>query len=511
MDALEQRLEGTCTWVFDRPIVRAWLDSDPGVPRTLWINGHAGFGKTTLCAQLTKYLIRHSSLDSPVAYYFFPTTGNSDASIIVRTWIKQLLHYDYNGLGSIVSTKWQNPRNAIASWAELVETFEAILQVKPHCTLVVDGLDQCSPAESSRLSVEKMLSNLQKIMSRNTRLLIVSRDNPELRSAIMPPSVDRSLVSEFKVLSEDLSQDTATVATHLVQQRLEGRDDKEFQAKLSARMATKCDGQFLWLVLQKRNLNVSYTPQKLLKIIEQTPQKTNELYLRDWASILALEDEQQTRARRLLLWAAFSHRPLSIREAAEAVLIDDDHDDFPVDELPYRIDRRYVEEGMIGDCRSFLKIQKPYTNAPICDWEIHLAHFTVGEFLASQYAQDKGLRQNAKVQKQYEIEQYRELAKSCIRYMHFDCVWKLLSEGQDHYAFLHYATLFWVSHVHSVMQLDDADEPTIDLVREFMSNGSYAWESWRQYYDPMVELSAFDDGSGMFTPPRPGILRRKAG
>jgi predicted AAA+ superfamily ATPase len=90
-DSLDQRVDNTCSWIFDRQEFETWLSpEDPTSPGLLWINGPAGFGKTILCARIVQHLSK--TLATPVAYFFFtPDLGSRDTPYLaLRSWIYQV-------------------------------------------------------------------------------------------------------------------------------------------------------------------------------------------------------------------------------------------------------------------------------------------------------------------------------------------------------------------------------------------------------------------------------------
>jgi hypothetical protein len=64
-ECLQEKLDGTCEWILEHPTFAEWLDKKPGL---LWLNGHAGFGKTILCAHITHHIRR--ILRRPAVFFF---------------------------------------------------------------------------------------------------------------------------------------------------------------------------------------------------------------------------------------------------------------------------------------------------------------------------------------------------------------------------------------------------------------------------------------------------------
>ncbi|KAH7114780.1 hypothetical protein B0J13DRAFT_239004 [Dactylonectria estremocensis] len=63
--------------------------------------------------------------------------------------------------------------------------FTQLLHVVPACTFVVDGLDECTYLDNSSTSVTRFLRTVtDTVVGTNTRVLVVSRAEPEIRQAL---------------------------------------------------------------------------------------------------------------------------------------------------------------------------------------------------------------------------------------------------------------------------------------------------------------------------------------
>ncbi|KAH6974951.1 hypothetical protein BKA56DRAFT_658440 [Ilyonectria sp. MPI-CAGE-AT-0026] len=309
-------------WILDQPAFFRWLSPDfpKGTAKLLWIHGPAGFGKTILCARVVEHL--SSTLETPVAHFFFSSDLESrgDPFAAIRSWISQVMSRDQAAF-DLVRGRWEAQQEQVATRATVVKLIRELLQAVPGCTLVADGLDECTELENSSVSVATFLETVKKAAAdTTTRILIVSRGMPEIQHVLMDNT--RAGFVEYKISPEDVRADTASYSKSIVYRKLFNMSEA-IKSEISGRMADRCEGQFL-----------SKSKKQLEDAIAKTPVGLERLYDRNWEKITGLEEEDKTRATSLLRWAAFALRLLTVCEITEAVLIHEDCDDFPLDKLP---------------------------------------------------------------------------------------------------------------------------------------------------------------------------------
>lgn len=148
-------------------------------------------------------------------------------------------------------------------------------------------------------------------------------------------------------------------------------------------MAEHCEGQFLWLKMQESSLKDYMSPKSLKRAISSTPKQLVQIYQQDWERIE--RGEASHRAISLLRWVAFAQRPLTIAEIAVAVLLNSGVDDMEEleDELPTDITRDYVDYEIIQCCTPFIETRKARETMRDSALTVHLAHFTIREFLVN--------------------------------------------------------------------------------------------------------------------------------
>ena len=257
-DSLQNRLPGTCNWIFDRPVFRRWLEAEVSAgPKLLWVHGPAGFGKTILCAQVVQNL--SSTPDTPVAYFFFSSDLESrkDPYIALRTWVSQIVSRNETAFELVRQRRELNlePASTQATRADVITVFTQLLHAIPGCIFVADGLDECTYLNNSNTSVKKFLHDVTKaVVGTRAGVLFVSRDEPEIRQALIKDAPE--CFPEYKIMPKEVRSDTAVFARDIVNRKLANKTD-DVRSILSESMTDRCQGQFLWLKIQEDSLRAS--------------------------------------------------------------------------------------------------------------------------------------------------------------------------------------------------------------------------------------------------------------
>jgi hypothetical protein len=226
---------------------------------------------------------------------------------------------------------------------------------------------------------------------------------------------------------------------------------------------------------------------------------------------------------KIVRWAAFALRPLTILEITEALLIaDDDNCDYLlVDELPDTIDEDYVSSEVRGLCGSLLETQKATLREDLGSMTIHFAHFSAREYIIRNIPAEGGLLMvNERLWASNEMFQNNILAKLCLRHLNFWRVWQespQLESGPRNQSFRDYAAGSWYHHYgecgsnytevgprnqsfrdyaagswyHHYGECGSNYTEVVELTNTFFSPNNRNWESWKRWFD------ANDDKSEM--------------
>lgn len=375
---------------------------------------------------------------------------------------------------------WEEDLDLVSSQETCLGLLTQIAHLVNGCTFVIDGLDECTYIHTHNTSATAFLEAITTALSTtSSRILLVSRDEPHIRNATSEH------FTEYTILADDVRADTASVSQEIINRKLNKKPD-EFRNSLSETMTTRCGGQFLWLRLQEDSLRNGMNMKKLKSVVEGTPPGLEGLYEREWSRIVKSPDHD--RILSLLRWTAFAIRPLTVGEITEAVLIGE-FDDFPMDDLPDEVDDDYVETEVIGLCAPLIQLiyhgSDGRTDNSVELRTVHLAHFSVKQFLLLQLPAPGTIRINEGLKYQY---QNTLLATACLQYINFRHTWKDESDHQSALgvAFRNYAAGSWHHHFHAGFT---KDETVLNLITALFDERNWVWGFWRSW------LQKQDDGS----------------
>ncbi|KXH34917.1 hypothetical protein CSIM01_01953 [Colletotrichum simmondsii] len=493
-ESKQKRLERTCDWVLNRHEFIEWLAPNAetmSTERLLWINGPAGLGKTVLCASIVEHLM--STSQAPVAYFFLSSDFESrdDPYAAVRSWVYQLMSCS-QVIYHLARDKWLAQHEEFATQMKIVNLFREVVQAVPGAFFILDGLDECTwvgNGQGDGKSLKSFLNTVaQAVADTCSHILVVSRDEPEIRSGIFGSETCR----ELKIVPDDVQSDVARYSRSIVDKKLSKKDD-ETREGVSQILADRSHGQFLWVKLHEDSLRSWKNRKQLEDTINDTPPGLDRVYERNWARISQLPEPIRNRAYSLLQWAAFSIRPLTVNEITEAVLIDEDGEEFSTMELPDEIDDNFIECEIQSPCGSLLEIRDTCLDSELGLKTVHLTHFSVKQyFLCHTSAQGLSLSNDSRLSNQ--VLQNNKLAKLCLRYINSRHFWdygdkpKPPARGMQREntmnsvkgSFRNYAADSWYQHAAS----GDMNDATLFLLTNALFDVHHpSWEVWRDWIE----------------------------
>ncbi|KAJ5623014.1 hypothetical protein N7490_011619 [Penicillium lividum] len=477
----ERRIDGTCEWILSTPWFQDWQSSDfpSDRPKVLWLNAPAGFGKSILCARVVDHL--SSTLKQPTCNFFFSTDlEREDHFVAIRNWLSQMIsHPTAYGL---IHELWSAQQGVKATRHEITNLLRDVARAVPGCTFSLDGLDECiRRAEHQEDSIAGFINTVRCATAGTpTRLLIVSRDEPEIRGCLS--EMEDILFVHHKITPDDVQADIDIYSRSVVDRKL-AKKTETIRLDISKQLSERCNGQFLWIKLQENDLRSTANQKALQRIINSTPVGLEDAYQRNWKRISQLSDEYRTRAFNILRWAAFAVRPLTVNEMAGALLVAEENDEVLLEEIPYEIDEDYIEIEILKDCNSLLEIRTPQAEFSAGMKTIHLAHFSVKEYLLQVLyipSPSQGLRLNPMSQLSVDGIQGILLGKMCLQYLNCQAVWDSTTEEYQLLSyFRNYAAESWQQH--SVDNTKDAQ--LTKLIHNFFDEKNPAWIAWKEWFD----------------------------
>jgi len=225
--------------------------------------------------------------------------------------------------------------------------------------------------------------------------------------------------------------------------------------------------RFRWVFCQLDALKKCKKRSSILLALKQLPRTLDETYER---MLLAIDEMYKAEARRALLWLAFSERPLSAEEVAEAACIDPDADPAFDKNDRFQDPRNNILE-ILGSLVSLVPGDK-----------IRLAHFSVKEYLLSiplraSKSADFGVS---------EMNAHLLCTQSCLAYV--------LQEGEGPLSicelpFIAYACMYWPHHAQHLME-DDGIMPLANIL--YHSHAIY--ENWQSMLASKSPLPGIETG-----------------
>lgn len=479
-DFTEKRLDGTCDWILTEESFINWSSSDfsaVGAAKLLWINGPAGFGKSTLCARLIKHL--SDTIEEPTAHFFFSSDfeTRADPFVAIRSWISQMASHPT--AFRLIHERWTRQCSQTATRADIIKLLQEISQAIHGCTFALDGLDECTWTGGEDDSVTVFLETITRATKGTaTRILVVSRNEPEIRHGLTSP-IDGTNMFEHKISLEDVSSDIELYSMSIVEKRLPHKTEAT-KSDISQKMAAGCNGQFLWLKMQEDSLRSWKNQKQLEDAIDKTPAGLEHLYERNWMKMARFPERERARAFALLRWTAFAFRPLTIRELTEALLIDEKKNELLLDEMPDTIDKDYIDSEMVNLCGSLLEIRTSQSELHIGLKTVHLAHFSVKEYLLRNMPLDLTI---PTFQSSTESIESIFFSRMCLCYVNIPKVWSNsspLHDDQIFGSFLDYAASHWYEYS-AVNDLNDSK--AVEQMNAFFDSSNPTWDSWRHWMD----------------------------
>lgn len=170
-------------------------------------------------------------------------------------------------------------------------------------------------------------------------------------------------------------------------------------------------------------------------------------------------------------------------EITEALLIGDNIDDLPIDEIPDSIDQNYIDSEILGLCGSLVEIRSRPSDSNIGLRTLHLTHFSVKQYFIYRMSH-KGsvLLANERLRSSDEAIHDSVLARMCLRYVNMRSVWEETLHQGIHQAlksFRDYAVASWHQHA-TVGDPNDAE-----------------WSGSRMYYLTQAIPTGIRGGDGL--------------
>jgi len=254
----------------------------------IWLRGPAGSGKSTILNTLAHYFLK---LRRQGAFLFWDRNDpdNSEPRHVVHTLAHQLALFDCSFAEELHSQIEARPRitesSLDAQFQHLLQEPLAAISTKHDwgpIVIVLDALDECGTPVSRKSLLKALSSSLPNLPNR-FRLLIASRDEPDIDATLSRLNID---VHDVPIDDESTSSDIKL----LFQQHLASDADVFVRCGLPPdwpgerviqRLVTLSGGLFIWASTTIRFIESGFPEERLEKVLSASAQGTSHARLDD--------------------------------------------------------------------------------------------------------------------------------------------------------------------------------------------------------------------------------------
>ena len=425
---------GTCSWILEDHNFVEWLQDAQDSPRVLWIQGNAASGKSVLSSFVIDYLVQN---DRPCHYFFvrFEDKKKRSLSTMLRSLACQLARTfpvyaarirQLEAAGSDLKSTDHR-----INWQTLYK--QSIFHLGVHYPLywVIDGIEEAD--NHQRLfSVLSELSNIDMPL----RILLMSRGTHEITTAV------QKLSKQMPVQQINIDGNKDDFHRYIDREMDLGGEDS-YREGVIAEILRLAQGNFLWVHLAVQKINECETRMEVEEALRELSPGMEALYHRMANTVnIQPKGKDPTLGQRILSWATYAQRPLSVEELSDALGVDG------LLEIHRTIGQR---------CGGFVVVDH--------DGRVALIHETAREYLlrGEQEGLPLGLEKEAT---------HDNLFKRCITRLMDPMLRNLINRDRTP-ALLDYATSAWFFHLRHGSQLNR--EKISDMLRFFQNQHVLTW------------------------------------
>ncbi|KAK0752372.1 hypothetical protein B0T18DRAFT_89592 [Schizothecium vesticola] len=373
---LHDCLPGSCDWVKDHAKVKHWLDIDSRTP-VLWVHGKPGAGKTVISASLVEH-VQELGTGMTTVYYFCSHLQADTSSRILKSFVLQLINTNPD-MAAVIHTDYvQIHREPSVKVLKLMLSGTTdkpgLLSGVSPCRIIIDGIDECEPQEQKPILQDLLQLVSVSAPSNNCKLLVCSRDLPEISRALKNKAKSGGTVplsEEKDSINQTMQSLARSRLSELASERETWQLTDELVSELCKLIVEKADGMMLWVKLVLDALSDVDTLRELYDAITSMPRELSKLYKRILTAICGEKGhnmaDRSDRTIQILGWLIYAKRPLKKHEILNAVALTVGSES-PV---PSRWDM--PDDSAINRCKPLVEL---LPNGNIC-----LIHFTAEEYL----------------------------------------------------------------------------------------------------------------------------------
>ncbi|KAI9838432.1 MAG: hypothetical protein M1837_002487 [Sclerophora amabilis] len=479
----------TGAWLLEDLDYASWKRSPHSI---LWLHGIPGCGKTILSSIVIADMQNVcNKQNGKIAYFYFTFDDRERATVecMLRSILAEFIREGASCSEALQKIYAQKLKPTVET---LIQELIGIVQTDRDSSfsVILDALDECS----ERMKLLDALSEVAEQEMPNLHLLMTSRIERDIEDALRP-----LVTHKIPIIDDKVDCDVRCyVRTRLTREPKLTRWSSDVKDDIEAALVSGAKGMFRWVVCQLDILRSCLSSSALKKALKSLPKTLDETYDR---ILISIDEDYQRQAHIALQWLAFSGRPLSLDEVAEAVAVNPEQTSF-ADE-----DRLYDPHDILTFCSSLVTLSH--------DKNLHLAHASVKDYLISERIHNGP----ASIFATHRASADRTIAEICVVYLlSFDRPDLLNLTTHANSPLLNYAAGYWYQHADAARGVGLTRRHLNNLILKlFKLDASSAFLDWldskvsqRWPLGYTLELShlcyAFSHASDFFRPMEMGIL-----
>ncbi|KAI5867325.1 NACHT domain protein [Durotheca rogersii] len=357
LDGLRARIcQGTGHWLLQEEAYKKWLETAAEPPRTLWLQGIPGAGKTYLTSTVIDKV--RSLGHTAFVFLSYKQDQRATAISVLHSFIFRLASGEEDLQTVVCQSCSEESKRSLQGAAALLTT---VLSCTGPAYLIVDGLDEMDEEERGIL-LPQLLSIIKS--SHEAKLFVSSRAEADLTSILRN---EATAIRIDKRNSDCIQTFIQQWAQHwFIEREFWPEEQTQIKAGL-APLATKSKGMFLYARVVLNGIQFLDNFVDIREELNALPETLDDAYSRILKRINSLDrDTMRERARMILGWIACSPTPLTVQEIQQAWSIDPENPEYT--------------SGIHGNL-NLVRICGPIVE--VIDDYVQFVHFTVKEYLFS--------------------------------------------------------------------------------------------------------------------------------
>ncbi len=307
----DNRQPGTCDWILKDPQVRPWIEDDGG-EAVLWVTGIPGAGKSYLCSLLIQNLQSQQHLSTVYFFCDHQSSSETTCAVMLRTLAIQLLQQNLD-MASLVHQAYLQKGSTRSSPA-MKNLLIKVLHTSKAARVVVDGIDEND--HTTQQEILKSLIDIQKSADNHCKLLVSSRDEPQIQKSLATGvhlKLGEKTVEGLSLYIDERIKD--------LQASFPGMD-AALVSRAEQRLHSKANGMFLWVRLVTDMLIFQTSELEFENAIDKLPEGLDKAYKLIQSRIDSLRPTQlRQRAFSILYWVCAARRPVLLHEVADGIVL----------------------------------------------------------------------------------------------------------------------------------------------------------------------------------------------